>query len=101
MSITVCLGANTVDVAEQEIELRHSKMVLEAGLGKPVKIISYPYGDDGEAPEELDHILQLGYRAGCLYGGELFSLPVTEPFRLTRLAMGPDTDLAEALAECE
>lgn len=91
-----------LDLAEQETELRHSKRVLEAGLGRPVEIISYPYGDDGEAPEELDPILKrLGYRAGCLYGGDPFALPVADPLRLARLAMGPDTDLAEALAACE
>ena len=39
-----------------------------------------------------------GYRAAFLYGGGPVRLPGTSHYRLSRLAMGPDTDLARALA---
>jgi peptidoglycan/xylan/chitin deacetylase (PgdA/CDA1 family) len=85
-------------LAEQEEELRRSKATLEAELGKTVEVFSYPYGDGGENPQELSGMMQrIGYQAGCLYRGGPNRLPVSEPFRLTRLAMGPKTDLQAAL----
>jgi peptidoglycan/xylan/chitin deacetylase (PgdA/CDA1 family) len=85
-------------LAEQEEELRRSKAALEAGLGKTVEVFSYPYGDGGEYPQELSGMMQLiGYQAGCLYRGGLNRLPVSNPYRLTRLAMGPKTDLPATL----
>lgn len=38
-----------------------------------------------------------GYRAAFLYKGGPVSLPAADPYRLTRLAMGPDTDLRAEL----
>ncbi len=87
-----------LDLAEQEDELRRSKAVLEAGLGKPVEVLSYPYGDGGANPQVLRRVMQrTGYRAACLYKGGPNRLPVSDPYRLTRLAMGPDTDLKAVL----
>jgi peptidoglycan/xylan/chitin deacetylase (PgdA/CDA1 family) len=85
-------------LAEQEEELRRSKATLEAGMGKTVEVLSYPYGDDGENPQELSGMMRrIGYQAGCLYRGGPNRLPVSDPYRLTRLAMGPKTDLQSAL----
>jgi peptidoglycan/xylan/chitin deacetylase (PgdA/CDA1 family) len=85
-------------LAEQEDELRRSKAALEAGLRKTVEVFSYPYGDGGANPQELCGMMQrIGYKAGCLYGGGPNHLPVSDPYRLTRLAMGPKTDLQAAL----
>ena len=38
-----------------------------------------------------------GYRAACLYKGGPNPVPMVDPFRLSRLAVGPDTDLQVAL----
>ena len=93
-----------LDLAAQEEELIRSKATLEAGLKKPIEVFSYPYGDDGREPHSTVRALKrAGYRAACLYkggpkplGGPNY-LPIVEPYRLIRLAMGPDTDLQTAL----
>jgi peptidoglycan/xylan/chitin deacetylase (PgdA/CDA1 family) len=100
-------------LAEQEEELRRSKSTLEAGLGKTAEVFSYPYGDDGVSSYPYgddgassqvlrrvrETLKRAGYRAACLYGGGPTSLPAADPYRLTRLAVGPDTDLHEELRE--
>jgi peptidoglycan/xylan/chitin deacetylase (PgdA/CDA1 family) len=87
-----------LDPAGREEELRRSKAVLEAGLGKPVELFSYPYGDSGAKPPEIEELMErAGYRAACLYGGGPNLVPITDRFHLARLAMGPDTDLQAAL----
>lgn len=87
--------------AEQEKELRQSKAVLEAGLGNSVMTFSYPYGDGGTTPEMMRRMMQrAGYQAAFLYGGGPQCLPITNPYRLTRLAIGPDTNL-KALLQSE
>jgi peptidoglycan/xylan/chitin deacetylase (PgdA/CDA1 family) len=88
-----------LDPAEQEIELLRSRTVLQGGLGKPVAVFSFPYGDGGADPQATGRMLsRAGYRAACLYGGGPNRLPIADPYRLTRIAMGPDTDLRAALA---
>ncbi len=83
---------------EQEHELSASKSVLESELGKPVELFSFPYGDGGGAPRTTaDLLARCGYRGACLYGGGPMQLPVGDRFRLTRVAVGPDTDLASEL----
>lgn len=90
-----------LDVVKQEKELRCSKALLETNLGKPVEVFAYPYGDDWTNPrEELARMMkESGYQAACLYGGGPNRLPITDPYRLTRLAMVPDTDLQTDLEE--
>ena len=85
---------------EQEAEMLRSKVVLEAGLGAPVEIFSYPYGDCGLDPAGIEKMLERsGYRAACLYGGGPNLLPIADPYGLARLAMGPDTDLMAELGD--
>ena len=90
---------STLTPGELEEEATRSKATLEAGLGGSVDVFSYPYGDGG-----LDHrfvretMKGAGYRAACLYGGGPNIVPTAEPYRLTRLPIGPDTDLRTALA---
>jgi peptidoglycan/xylan/chitin deacetylase (PgdA/CDA1 family) len=84
---------------EQERELRRSKEVLEAGLGRPVEMFSFPYGDDGISPRTTEALLRrTGYRAACLFNGPMVDPMRANPYRLPRLAMGPDTDLERVLA---
>jgi peptidoglycan/xylan/chitin deacetylase (PgdA/CDA1 family) len=88
-----------LDSDEQRQELVRSKAELEASLGSPVDLFAYPYGDGGVNPRGMSQALKrAGYRAACLYGGDPNPLPITDPYRLARLAMGPDTDLQAALA---
>jgi peptidoglycan/xylan/chitin deacetylase (PgdA/CDA1 family) len=83
---------------EQEEELARSKTILEAGLKKPVEAFAYPYGDGGTEPRSTGRALErAGYQAACLYKGGPNPLPIAEPYHLTRLAMGPDSDLRVAL----
>lgn len=95
-------GLSGLAPAEQEDELRRSKAILEVGLGKSVELLSYPFGDGGDLgvdPLGLRRILaRLGYRAACLYGGSPMSLPVADPYRLSRIAVGRDTNLERELA---
>lgn len=79
---------------ERALELEHSKNVLEAKLQQSVELFAFPYGDDAGLPPELHEALRrTGYVAAFGYGGGPFSFPVTDPYRLERVAMGPDTDL--------
>jgi peptidoglycan/xylan/chitin deacetylase (PgdA/CDA1 family) len=91
-----------LDAAARAQEMRRSRAILEEGLGRPVEVFCYPYGDEGADREEAAAALRrAGYRAACLYGGGPNSVPVVNPYRLARLALGPDTDLDAALRGIE
>jgi len=83
-------------------ELVESKSRLQSELGVSVEAFAYPYGDDVH-PSLTDDLMQkLGYAVAFRYGGGLFSkgkAAFVSPFRIPRLAMGPDTDLAALLNE--
>jgi peptidoglycan/xylan/chitin deacetylase (PgdA/CDA1 family) len=83
---------------ERALELERSKTVLEQELERAVELFAFPYGDDAGLPPELHETLRrTGYVGAFGYGGGPFSLPVTDPYRLERVAMGPDTDLEAVL----
>jgi peptidoglycan/xylan/chitin deacetylase (PgdA/CDA1 family) len=85
--------------SEQAFELARSKGALEGALGRRVGAVSYPYGDAGRDPDAAERLLRcLGYRAAFVYGGGRFAAEAAARYRLPRLAVGPDTDLAEELA---
>jgi peptidoglycan/xylan/chitin deacetylase (PgdA/CDA1 family) len=87
---------------DQERELRESKAALEQGLGRAIECFAYPYGDGGRDFALSERLLRkVGYRAACLYGGGggVIDLPGADRWRLERLAMGPDSDLAALLGE--
>jgi peptidoglycan/xylan/chitin deacetylase (PgdA/CDA1 family) len=88
-----------LDPAGRAYELRCSKAELETRLGTAVDLFAYPFGITGSDGEEAEAVLrQAGYRGGCLYGGEpIRDRPILERYRLPRVAVGPDTDLASAL----
>ncbi|HYP20975.1 MAG TPA: polysaccharide deacetylase family protein [Chloroflexia bacterium] len=90
---------STLNPAEQRAELEKSKAALEHGLGEAVELFSYPYGDAGpDADATRRALAEAGYKAACLYGGGPNRLPTSNPYRLARLAMGPDTDLHALLS---
>jgi hypothetical protein len=63
-----------------------------------MEVFSYPYGDMGSDPQQVEKLLRRnGYRAACLYGGELQTLPLADVYRCHRVAMGPDTNMEEEL----
>jgi peptidoglycan/xylan/chitin deacetylase (PgdA/CDA1 family) len=82
--------------SERDEELVRSKAVLEEGLGKPVEIFAYPYGDSGPEGASLA-VERAGYRAACLYKGGVERVPGHDPFRLSRLAVGSGTDVRKKL----
>jgi hypothetical protein len=77
---------------------------LEAELDRPVELLSYPFGDGGDAgadpPVFRRAVARAGYRAACLYKGGVVHWPIADPHRLTRIAVGPDTDLGRELRVC-
>jgi peptidoglycan/xylan/chitin deacetylase (PgdA/CDA1 family) len=80
-----------------ERELRESKAALESALERPVELFAYPYGAAGRAGRLSPVLEAAGYRAAFLYGGGPARLPPGDRFRISRLAMGPDTDLSNEL----
>jgi len=64
--------------------------------------MAFPYGDHGTNWRNIEQLLEkVGYQAACLYGGGLVTFPGADRYRLPRLAMGPDTDLADELGRLE
>jgi peptidoglycan/xylan/chitin deacetylase (PgdA/CDA1 family) len=87
-----------LDLQCQEQELTRSKAVLEDGLNKTVELLAYPFG----APvSDLALVGRAGYSAAFIYGGpgSLLSGPIGDRYRIARIAMGPDTNLASILSQ--
>jgi hypothetical protein len=73
--------------------------VLESTTGTNVDLFAFPYGDGGtDAAAMAAAVEGAGYRAAFAYGGGPADLATADRYYLPRLAMGPDTDLAELLA---
>jgi peptidoglycan/xylan/chitin deacetylase (PgdA/CDA1 family) len=87
-----------MSIEEQETEVLQSKAVLEAELGRPATVFSYPYGDCGTDATALHRIMRAsGYQAACLFDNGPNRLPIENPYLLNRIAIGPDTNLAAEL----
>ena len=91
---------STLEPIQQELELIRSKTLLESNLGRSVELFAFPYGDSGVDKQKMTKMLKkIGYRAAFLYGGGPVLQPIADPYRLPRLAMGPDSNLQAALEE--
>jgi peptidoglycan/xylan/chitin deacetylase (PgdA/CDA1 family) len=91
-----------LDAKEQRLEIFYSKLILESRLDKPVSLFSFAYGDDCRAADGVDRMLrEAGYHASFLYGGGQLQLPLTNHFAIPRLAMGPETSLADELRDSQ
>ena len=91
-----------LSAAELRQEVAASKAALEARLEGAVDILAYPYGDDADGADDVRAALaESGYRAAFGYGGGPFELAGADPYRLARIAMGPDTDLPAELSAAE
>jgi peptidoglycan/xylan/chitin deacetylase (PgdA/CDA1 family) len=89
-------------LTEIEQELLRSKALLEKNVGGSVEIMAFPYGDHGANWHDTEQVLEkVGYQAACLYGGGLVIFPGAARYRLPRLAMGGDTDLARELGQLQ
>ena len=67
---------STLDGAEQECELRDSKAVWEAHIGEAATLFSFRHGDDGpDTAQTCLALLRTGYRAACLYLGDVLTAP--------------------------
>jgi peptidoglycan/xylan/chitin deacetylase (PgdA/CDA1 family) len=89
-------AVSDLDEAALVEELAQSKDAIESQLGEPVEWFAFPYGDPGRDPVATSRALQsCGYRAACLYGGagDPFDPASSDPFRLSRVAVGRDTGL--------
>ena len=83
---------------DQRREIGFSKTQIETRLKKQVDVMAFPYGDDGANSKSVSRMVEeAGYRAAFLYGNGVLEFPVTDPFRLPRVAMGPDTNLRALL----
>jgi peptidoglycan/xylan/chitin deacetylase (PgdA/CDA1 family) len=88
-----------LDPDAQRVELEASRRVLESTTGTNVDLFAFPYGDGGtDAAAMAAAVEGAGYRAAFAYGGGPADLATADRYYLPRLAMGPDTDLAELLA---
>jgi len=88
-----------LDPTAQRHEIEESRRELEANLSNPVDLFAFPYGDAGnDAVVMGDALRAAGYRAACGYGGGPADLRAHDRYCLPRLAMGPDTNLADLLA---
>lgn len=92
-----------ISPAERRREVADSKAALETRLDGAVDVFAYPYGDDADGAEDVRAALaESGYRAAFGYGGGPVELVGADRYRLARIAMGPDTDLAAELsASCD
>ena len=80
--------------AELFEELLFSKELLESRLENKVEAFAFPYGDSGADPYSTSKLVSSArYRAAFLYGGGPVIFPNVDPYRITRVAMGPDTNL--------
>jgi len=89
-----------LDRAGQTSELKVSKEILEDGLAKSVSVFAFPFGDGGPGgPAMAELLAEAGYRAACLYDDRINAVAVPDRFALSRLTIGPDTDVGGRLAE--
>lgn len=87
--------------AEVEREIRESKRVLESRLDRPVSTLAFPFSDGGADPALTRAALRAaGYRSAFLCGGgpSWIEPPIGDPYRIDRLPVYRDTDLAAHLA---
>jgi peptidoglycan/xylan/chitin deacetylase (PgdA/CDA1 family) len=95
------LGLSTLGARAVRRELLECRTRLEERLGGRVSLFAYPYGDAKHRVLTQELLQASGYAAGFLYGGGPFDAadPAFNRFRIPRLALGPDSNLAQMLAE--
>jgi peptidoglycan/xylan/chitin deacetylase (PgdA/CDA1 family) len=90
---------SSLDQNELEHEIAGSKALLDSRLRRAVDVFSYPYGDSGNDGDAARVLRRAGYKAAFGFGGRPMALPIADAYRVERIPMGPDTDLAVALGD--
>jgi len=90
---------SSLDENELEHEIAASKAMLDSRLRRAVAVFSYPYGDSGNDGGAVRVLRRAGYKAAFGFGGRPMTLPIADAYRVERIPMGPDTDLAVELAD--
>ena len=91
---------SSLDEDELDREISGSKKLLDARLRRAVDVFSYPYGDGGKDRDTSTRALRrAGYKAAFGFGGRPMTLPIPDPYRVERIPMGPDTNLAVELGD--
>lgn len=93
---------SSLDRAQRFEELHRSKCALEDELQVRVDGFAFPYGDAGadeqQRLETQEVLAELGYELAYLYKGGIVDLEPAElrpsRFAVTRIALGPDSELA-------
>lgn len=86
-------------------ELHRSKRVLEDELECAVEALAFPYGDaggdDAQRAETCELLRDAGYAVAYVYKGGIVTMDPLEQraprFAVTRIALGPDSDLRSYL----
>jgi peptidoglycan/xylan/chitin deacetylase (PgdA/CDA1 family) len=87
-----------VDRARLVFELESSRRAIIKELGANSLMLAFPYGDAGsDYPETGRALAETGYRCAFLYGGGAQSFPISDPYRIARIPMGPDIELGQTL----
>ena len=87
-----------VDRARLIFELESSRRAIIKELGANSVMLAFPYGDAGSGcPETGRALVEAGYRCAFLYGGGAQSFPISDPYRIARIPMGPDIELEQIL----
>ena len=90
---------SSLDQNELEHEIAGSKAMLDSRLSRAVDVFSYPYGDSGSDGDVARVLRRAGYKAAFGFGGHPMTLPVADVYRVERIPMGPETDLAVELGD--
>jgi peptidoglycan/xylan/chitin deacetylase (PgdA/CDA1 family) len=98
-----CHGAahlpfSSLTVAEQCADLLRSRRILERELRQTVSAFAYPYGDAGSDRETTAALLRgCGYATAFVYDGRRNTVPLKDPFAVSRLTIGAGSDLRALL----
>jgi peptidoglycan/xylan/chitin deacetylase (PgdA/CDA1 family) len=84
-----CLPRCSRTKVESEIRDAHSK--LESALGHPPKSFAYPNGDWDPRAETV--LTELGYEAAFLFDHRTNRLPISNPFRISRVRVDATTSM--------
>jgi peptidoglycan/xylan/chitin deacetylase (PgdA/CDA1 family) len=71
---------------EAQVEIEHSRMLLEDGIGRPVDSFAYPYGKHGRQLRE--QLRAAGFTSACAVGDAL-AVADADGLAIARVAVGP------------
>lgn len=81
---------DTLNSDEADVEIRHSKEILEQHLGKEVTSFAYPHGYHSREIRRL--VIKAGYQSACAVKHGMSSR-LDDPFALARIIVSRNTDV--------